>query len=109
MKGLKCTTTNCEYNNSYHCSAGVINVSKKSVCTTRIKRENGALEQIFSNTQSGMEAGQDFDYSKNEDVIIQCDSTLCVYNSDHICASGVVTVGNGFISPKCFTKKVKKD
>ena len=104
MKGLKCTTTNCEYNHGYHCKAGVINVSKRGTCLTKVKREYGALGQSFAN--QAYEASEDFDYSKNEDVLIQCDSCKCMYNKEHQCRSSVVTVGNGLVKTKCFTKRV---
>ena len=106
MKGLKCTTTNCEYNHGYHCKAGVINISSRGVCTTKIKREYGALGQAFQNRAEGFEAAEDFDYSKNEDVLIQCDSSKCMYNKDALCRSSVVTVGNGIVRTRCFTKRV---
>ena len=38
MKGLKCTTSNCEFNNNYHCTAGFITINKRGVCVTRQKR-----------------------------------------------------------------------
>ena len=41
MKGLKCTTSNCEFNEGFHCKAGVVNIDKRGNCITRIKRENG--------------------------------------------------------------------
>jgi hypothetical protein len=105
MKGLTCTTSTCEYNRGCHCNAGVINIGKNGVCTTKVKREYGALGQLFENRRDGFEAAEDFDYGKNEELLIQCDSVKCIYNKDALCRSGVVNVGNGFLKTKCFTKK----
>ena len=44
MKGLKCTTSNCEFNEGFHCKAGVVNIDKRGNCITRIKRENASIK-----------------------------------------------------------------
>lgn len=106
MKGLKCTTTNCEHNHGCHCDAGVINIDKKGCCRTKIKRELGALGQAFEAAAEGFEAAQDFDYARNEEVLIQCDSVHCAYNAQNVCNSSLVNIGNGFFKTKCFTKHI---
>lgn len=102
MKGLKCTTANCEHNEGYHCMAGVINISKNATCRTKVKRENGVIEQEFIN----MELAQEFDYSHNEELLIECDSIDCKHNANHRCKAQNVDIGDSMIKTKCFTKKV---
>lgn len=102
MKGLKCTTHNCEHNRACHCNAGIINIGKNGICMTKQKREFGMLEQ----SQVNIEAAKDFDFAQNDDVLIQCDSTKCVFNRDRLCTSNVVNVCDGLVRTKCFTKRV---
>lgn len=104
MKGLKCTTNNCEYNEACHCKAGIINVSEHAVCETKMKRANGVMEQEFTN----MEAAEEFDYNKNEDILIECNSTKCKYNNAHRCTSSIVSVSDGMFRTKCKTKALDK-
>lgn len=101
MKGLKCTTANCEYNEGCHCKAGIINIGSNGVCESKIKRENGVMEQEFIN----MEVASEFSYEDNDDVLIECDSTKCIYNHAHRCNSDIVTVSDSIIKTKCKTKK----
>lgn len=101
MTGLKCTTCNCEHNCNCHCNAGVINVDKSGVCETKQKRRNGELEQAKVN----IEASKDFDFDKNRELLIQCDSEACVHNRNLLCASQVVNVADGVVKTKCFTRE----
>jgi len=102
MKGLKCTTTNCELNYACHCQAGVINISQNAVCNTKIKKGFLPIKEEYSN----FEAANEFDYDENDDVLIQCDSVKCIYNNDHICSADLVNVKDGIIKTKCVTKKI---
>lgn len=105
MKGLKCTTANCEFNECFHCIAGVINISENAVCKSKIKRTNGVIEQEFVN----MEAAEEFDYDNNQDVLIECESTACVYNNSHRCYADLVNIGDGLLRTKCMTKTLSRD
>ncbi len=100
MKGLKCTTSNCEFNEGFHCKAGVVNIDKRGNCITRIKRENGVIEQEFVN----MEVSSEFNYSDNEDTLIKCNSTDCSYNKCFKCAADFINVGEKLLSTKCKTR-----
>ena len=84
MKGLKCTTCNCEFNRACHCNAGVIKVGKTGVCETRQKRRYGIIQQNSVN----IEAAKDFDYESGKEVLIHCE-----------CA--------GLMRTKCFSKEKK--
>ena len=48
MDNLICHTNNCEHNVKARCTAGIVNVSEKGVCTSKIKREGGVLAQTFA-------------------------------------------------------------
>ena len=98
MKGLRCTTTNCEHNHACHCDAGVINISKSAVCTTKQKRNMGTLGQAF-------EAASDFDRLNDDNTFVQCDSVDCVYNKHRLCCAQAITVSDGKIRTKCFSKR----
>ena len=100
MKGLKCTTSNCEFNEGFHCKAGVVNIDKRGNCITRIKRENGVIEQEFVN----MEVSSEFNYSDNEDTLIKCNSTDCSYNKCFKCSADFISVGEKLLSTKCKTR-----
>ena len=101
MKGLKCTTSNCEFNNNYHCTAGFITINKRGVCETRQKREMGILEQ----TKVNMEASKDFSYEDNDDTFIQCNCFQCKYNRGCTCTSKTVDIKDGLLKTRCFTKE----
>lgn len=103
MKGLKCTTSNCEYNQGCHCTAGIVTITDKAICKTKIKRKYGIMEQEFAN----MEAAEEFDYSASEDLLVECDSTLCVHNKNRRCAQDVIDVGDIRMKTKCLTKSVQ--
>ncbi len=100
MKGLKCTTSNCEFNEGCHCRAGIINVDKHGNCATKLRRENGVIEQEFIN----METAAEFDYSDNDDTFIECGSTECMHNKSNKCAAEHITVGDKMMHTKCKTK-----
>ncbi|MEG1509460.1 MAG: DUF1540 domain-containing protein [Clostridia bacterium] len=101
MKGLKCTTANCEHNKNCHCYAGIVNISKNAKCNSKIKRSYGMLEQEMENTESA----QDFDFNENEDILIQCESTDCIYNKSGLCHSDIINVKDTLFSTKCNTKR----
>lgn len=100
MKGLKCTTCNCEYNCGCHCNAGIVNIGRRGVCETKQKRELGMLQQAKVN----MEAAKDFEYKDNTDVLIQCTCLECCYNKGTRCTSRYVDVADGVVKTKCMTK-----
>ncbi len=99
MKGLHCTTDNCEHNCHERCTAGVIDVNEHAVCKTKIKREGGALAQLFE----GYEAAPSADL-ENTDVIIQCDAD-CIYNCNRLCTRENVSIEDGLARTKCFSRK----
>lgn len=99
MKGLRCTTQDCEHNCHERCSAGVIDISKGAVCKSKIKREGGALSQLFEE----YEAGQSFDMYEPE-LIVQCDAD-CIYNSNHLCTREHVSVEDGVLRTKCSSRR----
>ncbi|MEG1394253.1 MAG: hypothetical protein RSD04_00720 [Clostridia bacterium] len=105
MKGLKCETHNCEHNFCEHCNAGIINIGKSGDCCTKQKREYGSLEQ----KKCDFEMAADFDYDKNMEVMIQCDSTKCQFNHNNFCSSQTVNIGDGMFKTKCFSKIVAKN
>lgn len=100
MKGLKCTTSNCEFNEGCHCKAGIITIDKHANCASKVKRENGIIEQEFVN----MEVGQEFNYNDNDESLIKCDSTDCIYNKCFRCSANFVNVGDKLLNTKCLTK-----
>lgn len=101
MKGLKCMTSSCEFNEGCHCTAGVISIDKKGNCATRVRRENGAIEQEFVN----MEVASEFDYNDNEDTLIKCASTECQFNKNCKCEANFVNVGEKLMNTKCLTRE----
>lgn len=102
MKGLKCTTQNCEFNEGYHCTAGILNIDKAGNCKTKLKRENGVIEQEFVN----METAQEFDYADNEDLLIECYSTDCIHNKNRRCFAKHVKICDCLMRTKCKTREL---
>ena len=100
MKGLRCTTCNCEFNRACHCNAGVIKVSKNGVCETKQKRRYGIIQQNSVN----IEAAKDFDYDDGKELLVQCDCGECIFNKNHICTSSIVNMGDGRMKTKWFSK-----
>ncbi len=104
MENLICHTANCEHNIKSRCIAGIINVSEKGVCTSKIKREGGVLAQTFAD----IEASEDFNVFDNNETVVSCQSTKCVHNDTGVCSCGQITVDDGIFKTKCFTKQVSK-
>ena len=102
MKGLKCTTNNCEFNNRGHCEAGVINIGANAICKTKMKKHFEDIDAEYER----MEVAGEFDFSENDDVLIECDSVNCKYNKDHICTANRVDIRDTLMHTKCVTKNV---
>lgn len=100
MKGLKCTTSNCEFNDRSHCLAGIIDISDSAVCKTKQKREGGALSQIFAE----YEAAPDIEMLDDVETVVQCNAD-CIYNSNHICTREHLSIEDSVIRTKCFSRK----
>ena len=43
MDNIICHTVNCEHNVKSRCVAGIVNITEKGVCASKIKREGGIL------------------------------------------------------------------
>lgn len=99
MKGLRCTTSNCEYNRNTHCTAISVDISSRAVCNTKMKREGGILAQVFENFEASTELDYEF-----QDVAVKC-SADCLYNVNRLCGRDSITVEDGFINTKCFSRK----
>lgn len=97
MMQLKCTTSNCQHNLKCHCNAGIIMVSDKAHCDTKIKRAGGALEQTFAE----LEASEEF--LNDAPNLVQCVAS-CVYNKDNRCNASSILVGDMMLSTKCATR-----
>ncbi len=100
MKGLRCTTNNCEYNSRDHCTAGIINISENAVCRTKVRREGGALSQIFAE----YEAAPDIELLDETEIVVQCDAN-CIYNTNHMCTRENLSIEDSVIRTKCFSRK----
>lgn len=99
MKGLRCTTNNCEYNRNMRCTAISVDISQRGVCNTKMKREGGILAQVFENFEAAGELDAEY-----KEVIVRC-SADCLYNVNRICGKDNITVEDGFASTKCFSRK----
>ena len=99
MKGLRCTTANCEYNCLERCQAGIIDVSAGAVCKSKTKREGGALSQVFA----GYEAGSTYPMEEPE-LIVQC-AADCIYNHNSLCTREHVNVADGHLRTRCTSRK----
>ena len=97
MLQLKCTCNNCQHNLKGHCDAGLISVSEKTNCQSRIKRPGGALEQTFKE----METSEEF--LQEAPSVVQCDA-LCVYNEDNRCHATSIKITDTLFSVKCATR-----
>ncbi|NCA66774.1 MAG: DUF1540 domain-containing protein [Clostridia bacterium] len=100
MKGLKCTTNNCEHNDHDHCMAGIIDISESAVCKTKLKREGGTLSQIFAE----YEAAPDIEMLEDVETVVQCDAD-CVYNTNRMCSRENLNIEDSVIRTKCFSRK----
>ncbi len=100
MKGLMCTTGNCEHNRNCRCLAGIVDFDKHGVCKSRCKRggmpkQNGAA----------IEAALDFEYGYSPDVLVKCECADCAYNRNRVCACESIDVGDALVRTRCFTKR----
>ncbi len=100
MKGLVCTTCNCEHNHSCRCLAGIVDFDKHGACKSRQKR--GGLPREKS---AAIEAAQDLDLGVEQDVLVKCDCTDCTYNRNRVCACDGINVGDALLRTRCFTKR----
>lgn len=97
MMQLKCTTSNCQHNLKCHCNAGLITISDKASCDSKIKRSGGALEQTFKE----LEASDEF--LSDAPGVVQCNAT-CVYNKSNRCSATSLLVNDIMLSTKCATR-----
>ncbi len=97
MNQLKCTTVNCQHNLKNHCNAGIIAVSDRAVCDSKIKRAGGALEQTFAE----LEASEEF--LADAPNVVQCDAE-CLYNRDNLCTATSILVADTILGTKCKTR-----
>ena len=103
MENLICHTANCEHNVKSRCLAGIISVSGKGECLSKVKRDGGILAQTFSD----IEAGEDFAVLDSYDTSVHCDSTKCMYNDKGMCSAEHIVVDDGILKTKCRTKTKK--
>ena len=101
MKGIKCTTSNCEFNEGCHCRAGIVNVDKNGNCDTKLKRENGVIEQEFIN----METAAEFSFDSSDDTFIECKSNGCAHNKNNKCLAEHINVGDKMMHTKCKSRE----
>lgn len=97
MNQLKCTTVNCQHNLKGHCDAGVVAISDKAVCDSRLKRVGGALEQTFAELEAAEDMLQD------APSVVTCDAQ-CVYNKDGTCRASSLFVADTFMKTRCKTR-----
>jgi len=102
MLKLKCTTTNCQHNIKDHCNAGIIGISEKAVCDSRIKRAGGALEQTFAE----LEASEEF--LSDAPNVVQCNAVECIYNKNNRCSASSILVSDHMLKTRCMTFIKKK-
>lgn len=103
MDKLICHTVNCEHNVKSRCAAGIVNITEKGVCASKIKREGGILAQTFAD----IEAAEDFGTRSIENTVT-CASVKCEHNCDGVCAADHIVVEDGLSKTRCFTRNVKK-
>ncbi len=101
MKGLNCTTTNCEFNRNGKCTAISVEISNRGICNTKMKRDGGMLSQMFESFET---AGELEDIANPKDVVVRCDAN-CLYNVNRICGRENINVEDSLISTKCFSRK----
>ena len=102
MDNIICHTVNCEHNVKSRCVAGIVNITEKGVCASKIKREGGILAQTFAD----IEAAEDFGTGNIENSVT-CASVKCAYNSDGVCSAAHIVVEDGLSKTRCFTRNVK--
>ena len=81
MKGLMCTTGNCEHNRNCRCLAGIVDFDKHGVCKSRCKRGG-----IPKQNGAAIEAAIDFEYGYSPDVLVKCECADCTYNRNRVCS-----------------------
>ena len=101
MDNIICHTVNCEHNVKSRCVAGIVNITEKGVCASKIKREGGILAQTFSE----IEAAEDFGTGTIENSVTYA-AVKCAYNSDGVCTADQIDIKHGTTQPKCFHRKV---
>ncbi|MEG1612568.1 MAG: DUF1540 domain-containing protein [Clostridia bacterium] len=104
MDNLICHTANCEHNIKSRCIAGIINVSGKGVCTSKIKRDGGVLAQTFAD----IEASEDFNILDSNNTVVSCQSMNCVHNETGVCSAGHIIVDDGLFKTHCYTRTKSK-
>lgn len=97
MIQLKCTTSNCQHNLKCHCNSGVVTVSDKGTCLSKIKRAGGALEQTFRE----LEASDEF--LNDAPSQVKCDAQ-CIYNVDNYCGATSILVKDMLMGTRCATR-----
>ena len=102
MKDLICMTSNCTHCTLNRCGAGIINVAKNGVCSTRCRRDGGVLSQSYAD----MEASSELSPVKETEVSVQCDAK-CIYNRDYKCHAEGITLEDGIFATRCATKTKK--
>jgi hypothetical protein len=102
MMQLKCTTSNCQHNLKGHCNAGVISITDRAVCDSKMKRAGGALEQTFKE----LEASDEF--LNDAPSVVQC-SADCVYCENNRCTATSILVNDSMLSTKCATRIKRKN
>lgn len=100
MENLICHTANCEHNIKSRCTAGIINVDAKGICTSKVKREGGVLAQTFAD----IEAAEEMSVLDTNESIVSCQSMRCVHNNSGTCSAGHIVVDDGLAKTKCFTR-----
>ncbi len=103
MDNLICHTVNCEHNVKSRCLAGIVSISNKGVCNSKIKREGGILAQTFAD----IEASEDFGVERMENTVA-CASDNCVFNSRGVCSADHIVVEDGITKTRCFTRTTKR-
>lgn len=100
MKGLMCTTGNCEHNRNCRCLAGIVDFDKHGVCKSRCKRGG-----IPNQNGAAIEAAIDFEYGYSPDVLVKCECADCTYNRNRVCSCESIDVGDALVRTHCFTKR----
>lgn len=103
MKGLRCTTLNCEHNIMNCCTAGIVNISTTGACATKMKREGGILAQSFRDMEASEELRTDL---AERDNLVQCEAN-CEYNDNYKCTASHILIEDGILKTKCYTRKTK--
>lgn len=88
MAELKCSATNCGYNNDYYCCKGDITVGGKCACTPDETCCESFRDKKTDSYKSAME-------HPDRVIMIDCEAKNCVYNKEYKCyADHVDIMGN---------------